>query len=72
MASKNEYEEYTTAIDSAVGAGDITGWSKAGFPEVNGNVAAWCEFEDGKIFDPLNARDKQLNARIKYKKRETK
>lgn len=71
MQSK-EYAEHTTAIDSPVGAGDITGWSKAGYPEVNGNVVAWCEFEDGTIFDPMNNRDKQLNARIKYRKRDPK
>lgn len=70
MASKNAYEDYTTAIDSAAGAGDITGWSKAGFPEVNGNVVEWCEFEDGMIFDPMNNRDRQLRARVKYRKRD--
>lgn len=39
---------------SPVGAGVITGFTEAGYPQVNHVAVTWLERPDGARFDPLN------------------
>lgn len=49
--------------DSGVGAGKITAFTDAGFPQVNHVAVAWLECEDGTVFDPHSVREKHKTER---------
>ncbi len=49
--------------DSPIGSGLVTGFSDAGYPQVDHVAVAWLERVDGKIFDPLGVRDKHIEER---------
>lgn len=53
------------AKDSPVGPGKLTGWSAAGYPQVNGVAVAWLVLEDGRVFDPNGVMDRHLAGRGK-------
>lgn len=48
----NEIRIGDTVADSGVGAGTITDFSEAGYPQVNGVSVAWLVRTDGAQFDP--------------------
>lgn len=54
--------------DSPVGPGKIYGFSHAGYPQVNCVAVAWCEMEDGTIFDPDGVRDEHIARRARKEK----
>lgn len=51
--------------NSPMGAGEITGFSQRGFPQVAHVTVAWLELENGDIFDPYDVMNKQVeNKRV--------
>lgn len=52
-----------TVADSGMGAGEITGFSERGFPQVNRVTCAWLIRTDGARFDPYGVADKHIAER---------
>lgn len=49
----------TKIAASGMGAGEVTGFSERGFPQVNGVTVGWCRLECGALFDPYGVVEEE-------------